>query len=159
MTFPFQNIFGYQLQLLQVFWSCWQVLPFREWNKMKHIIVLYYSFEHKKFFPFQNLSLGFISSIIYRQHNSPDRFLEYLNETMEKFSGENVCLMGDFNLMCLLKPQNSRYNHEFLTTLQNSYLIPTIDEPTRVHSTSTSFIDNSGAPQLRYMLQLIFYLS
>ena len=54
---------------------------------------------------------------------------------MERFSGENVRLMCDFNL-CLLKTQTSRYSHEFLTTLQNSYLIPTIDKPTRVHSTS-----------------------
>ena len=41
ITFPFQKILGshygsqYQLQLVQVFSSCWQVLPFRECNNLK----------------------------------------------------------------------------------------------------------------------------
>ena len=50
------------------------------------------------------LKKNIICDIIYRQHNSPERFLEYFEQTLEKFisTGKNVCVMGDFNL-CLLK--------------------------------------------------------
>ena len=39
-----------------------------------------------------------ICGIIYRQHNSPESFLEYFEQTLEKFisTGKNVCVMGDF---------------------------------------------------------------
>ena len=64
MTFSFQNILGYQLSLVQVFWSCWQVLPFTEWNKLKtYNCIVFTVFKHKKLYPFQNLSLGFILKI------------------------------------------------------------------------------------------------
>ena len=76
-----------------------------------------------------------ICGIIYRQHNSPERFLEYFEQTLEKFisTGKNVCVMGDFNL-CLLKSEVSEFSHNFLLSLQSCYLIPTIDKykPSRV---------------------------
>ena len=74
-----------------------------------------------------------ICGIIYRQHNSPECFLEYFKQTLEKFisTGKNVCVMGDFNL-CLLKSEVSEFSHNFLLSLQSCYLIPTIDKPSRV---------------------------
>ena len=44
-----------------------------------------------------------ICGVLYRQHNSPESFLKYLEETIDKFAstGKNLCLLGDFNL-CLL---------------------------------------------------------
>ena len=84
-----------------------------------------------------------ICGIIYRQHNSPDLFLNYINDTLERLNstGKRICLLGDFN-MCLLKTSTSHYSHDFLTTLQSNYLIPTIDKPTRVHRTTATLIDN-----------------
>ena len=41
-----------------------------------------------------------ICGIIYRQHNSPDQFIEYFNDTTEKLAstGKTLYLMGNFNL-------------------------------------------------------------
>ena len=86
-----------------------------------------------------------ICGIIYRQHNSPESFLEYFEQTLEKFisTGKNVCVMGDFNL-CLLKSEISEFSHNFLLSLQSCYLIPTIDKPSQVRSNSASLIDNNN---------------
>ena len=67
-----------------------------------------------------------ICGIIYRQHNSPERFLEYFEQTLEKSisTGKNVCVMDDFNL-CLLKSEVSELSHNSLLSLQSCYLIPT----------------------------------
>ena len=84
-----------------------------------------------------------ICGIIYRQHNSPDCFIKYFSDTIEKLAstGNKIHIMGDFNL-CLLKTEKSQYSQDFLLALQSSYLFPTIDKPTRVHRVSASFIDN-----------------
>ena len=81
--------------------------------------------------------------MIYRQHNSPDRFQEYFNEIIERFSftGNPIYIMGDINLD-LLKCQTSSFSHDFLLSLQSCYLIPTIEKPTRIHRTSATLIDN-----------------
>ena len=41
-----------------------------------------------------------ICGIMYRQHNTPERFQEYFDETLEKFSTSNksIFVMGDFNI-------------------------------------------------------------
>ena len=50
--------------------------------------------------------------------------------------------MGDFNID-LLKCETSQISHDFLTSLQSCYLIPTVDKPTRVYRNSaTLIIDN-----------------
>ena len=49
--------------------------------------------------------------------------------------------MGDFNID-LLKCETSQISHDFLTSLQSCYLIPTVDKPTRVHRNSATLIDN-----------------
>lgn len=69
-------------------------------------------------------------------------FQKYFEETIEKFAalGKQICVLGDFNIN-LLKVQSSNHSHDFLLTLQ-SYLIPTVDKPTRVRSTSATLIDN-----------------
>ena len=84
-----------------------------------------------------------IYGIIYRQHNSPERFQQYFDESIEKYtaSDKEICILGDFNID-LLKAQNSNYSQDFLVSLQSCYLIPTVDKPTRVRSTPATLIDN-----------------
>ena len=84
-----------------------------------------------------------ICGIIYRQHNSPQRFQQYFDETCEKYAvlGKPVYIMGDFNID-LLKTETSNFSHNFLWSLQSYYLMPTIDKPTRVHNNSATLIDN-----------------
>ena len=84
-----------------------------------------------------------ICGIIYRQHNSPHRFQEYFDLTLEKLisSNKSVYIMGDFN-MNLLHAETSRYAYDFLLSLQSFSFIPTIDKPTRVFNNSAILIDN-----------------
>ena len=84
-----------------------------------------------------------IFGIIYRQQNSPDLFLKYFDETVEKFisSGKSLCIMGDFNLD-LLKIENSRFSRDFFLLLQSCYLAPSIDKPTHVYNNSATLRDN-----------------
>ena len=84
-----------------------------------------------------------VCGIIYRQHNSPEKFQKYFEETIENFtsSGKRLCLLGDINVD-LLKSDCCHYAHDFLSTLLSCYLIPTIDKPTRVHKHSATLIDN-----------------
>ena len=37
---------------------------------------------------------------MYTQHNNPDRFLQYFEESVEKYSatGKQLCILGDYNL-------------------------------------------------------------
>ena len=65
---------------------------------------------------------------MYRQHTNPDRFLQYFEESVEKYSatGKQLCILGDYNLD-LLKIENSKYSHDFLMCLQSCYLIQTIE--------------------------------
>ena len=69
-----------------------------------------------------------IFRIVYRQHNSPEIFLEYIEEAVEKCSAavKNLCLLGDFNL-CLQRIETCHYSHKLLLVLQSCYLIPTIE--------------------------------
>lgn len=92
------------------------------------------TFENKK---------NVICGILYRQHNSPERFQVYFDESIEKFtySRKDIVIMGDFNID-LLKCESSNYSHDFLSSLQSCYLTPAIDKPTRVRSTSATLIDN-----------------
>ena len=84
-----------------------------------------------------------ICGIMYRQHNSPESFLKYMEEATVKISatGKSLCLLGDFNIW-LQKFETCHYSRDFLLTLQSCYLLPTIDKPTRVHANSASLIDN-----------------
>ena len=84
-----------------------------------------------------------ICGVIYRQHNSPERFQEYFDETIERLShsGKPIYLMGDFNIN-LLRSETCNYAQNFLLSLQSFNLIPTIDKPTRVYNNSATLIDN-----------------
>ena len=84
-----------------------------------------------------------ICGIVYRQHNSPENFLKYIEEAIEKYSAadKNLCLLGDFNL-CLQRIETCHDSNQFLLALQSCYLIPMMDKPTCVHRTSASLIDN-----------------
>ena len=78
-----------------------------------------------------------------RQHNSPDCFQSYFEETIEKLtSGKQLHIIGNFNVD-LLKFETSRYSHDFLVALQSCYLIPTIDKPTFVQNNSATLNDNN----------------
>ena len=84
-----------------------------------------------------------ICGVVHRQHNSPQRFLDYFDETLEKFSALNkpIFIMGDFNIN-LLAVETYNYAHKFLLSLQSYSLIPTVDKPTRVYNNSATLIDN-----------------
>ena len=88
-------------------------------------------------------STNMICGVIYRQHNSPERFQEYFDETIERLShsGKPIYLMGDFNIN-LLRSETCNYAQNFLLSLQSFNLIPTIDKPTRVYNNSATLIDN-----------------
>ena len=103
-------------------------------NEAFQVLWAEFSFEKKK---------NVICGIFYRQHNSPEIFQSYFDETIEKLasSGKHIVIMGDFNID-LLKCASSSYSHDFLTSLQSCSLVPTIDKPTRVRSTSATLIDN-----------------
>ena len=61
-----------------------------------------------------------ICGVVYRQHNSPERFLEYFDQTLEKLSasGKSIYIMGDFNVN-LLRAESYKYSHNFLLSLQS----------------------------------------
>jgi hypothetical protein len=68
-----------------------------------------------------------ICGVIYRQHNSPESFLKYFEETIEKLT---IYIMGDININ-LLRFESCNYAHNFLISLQSLNLTPTIDKPTQ----------------------------
>ena len=108
------------------------------------------SFPHKK---------SIVCGIVYRQHNSPEQFQKYFEETIENFttSGKQLCLLGDTNID-LLKSEYCQYSHAFLSMLLSCYLIPTIDKPTRVHKRSATLINNifvSNPDQVEYSGNII----
>ena len=74
--------------------------------------------------------------------DSPDCFHSYFEETVEKFTsiGKQLYILAVLNID-LLKFE-TRYGNDFLVSLQNCYLIPTIDKPTRVRTNSATLIDN-----------------
>ena len=84
-----------------------------------------------------------IYGIIYRQHNSLERFQQYFDESIETYMAldKKICILGDLNID-LLKAQSSTYSQDFSMSLQSCYLIPTVVKPTRVRSTSATLIDN-----------------
>ena len=84
-----------------------------------------------------------ICGVIYRQHNSPERFQNYFEETIENLSASRKSFfsIGDANIN-LLHCSSCNYSQNFLFSLQNFNLIPTIDKPPRVGNNSFSLIDN-----------------
>ena len=65
-----------------------------------------------------------ICGIFYRQHNSPEIFQSYFDETIEKraSSGKHIVIMGDFNID-LLNCASSSYSHDFLSSLQKLFSV------------------------------------
>lgn len=84
-----------------------------------------------------------ICGVIYRQLNSPERFLNYFKETIEKMSsfGKPIYLMGDFSIN-LLRFETCNPAQNFILSMQSFNLMPTIDKPTRVHNDSAILINN-----------------
>ena len=56
--------------------------------------------------------------------------MSYFEETIEKLTSlnKNVVIMGHLYID-LLKCETSQISHDFLTSLQSCYLIPTVDKP------------------------------
>ena len=88
-------------------------------------------------------SKNIICGIIYRQHNSPDRFQFYFDQSIENFTyfGKRVIIMVDFNID-LLKFETCSHSHDFLSSLQSCFLVHFIDKPTRFRSSSATLIDS-----------------
>ena len=84
-----------------------------------------------------------ICGVIYRQHNSVERFLDYFEEAVDRYSatGKPICLLGDVNIN-FLRAQTCSYAQQFLNCLQSYALLPTIDKPTGVYNNSATLIDN-----------------
>ena len=84
-----------------------------------------------------------ICGVVYRQHNSPEKFQKYFEETLEilSASGKVVYLMSDTNINPL-HSSTCNYVQNFLFSLQSLSLIPTIDKPTRIYNNSATLIDN-----------------
>ena len=71
-----------------------------------------------------------ICGVVYRQHNSPERFLEYFDQTLEKLSasGKSIYIMGDFNVNLLRAESCKQHSHNFLLSLQSySFNLPSIN--------------------------------
>ena len=81
--------------------------------------------------------------LIYRQHNTPEQFQKYFDETIENLCaiGKPIFLMSDTNIN-LLRSSTCNYARNFLFSLQSLMFTPTIDKPTRVHRSSATLIDN-----------------
>ena len=81
--------------------------------------------------------------MVYRQHNCPDHFLDYLSSKLETLCARNneIILLGDFNID-LLKIESCDYSQKLFETLQSLSLLPTIDKPTRSYGSSATLIDN-----------------
>ena len=86
-----------------------------------------------------------ICGVIYRQHNSPESFQTYFEDSLDRFSAlrsnKSIYIMGDFNIN-LLNAQTCQYTQDFLLTLQSYALTPTIDKRTRVYNNSATLIDH-----------------
>ena len=79
-----------------------------------------------------------IRCVIHRQHNSAERFLDYFEEAVDRYSatGKMISLLGNVNLN-ILRAQTSNYAQQFLDAL-----LPTINKPRRVYNNSASLMDN-----------------
>lgn len=90
----------------------------------------------------ENFSLPFPGASIY-SITHPKSFNHTLMRLLKNLCplGNILVIMGDFNID-LLKCTSSLYSHDFLSSLQSCFLVPTINKPTRVRSTSTTLIDN-----------------
>ena len=88
--------------------------------------------------------INVICGVIYRQHNSPERSQSYFEETIENLPQpeSNLKTLGDFNID-FKKFETSQYSILVSLQLENCYLVPTIDKPTRVRNHgSATLIDN-----------------
>ena len=84
-----------------------------------------------------------ICGVNYKQHNSPEKFISYFEQTVEKLSasGRRIFIMKDANIN-LLSCNWCKYAQEFLHLLQSYSFIPTIDKPTRVLNKPATLTDN-----------------
>ena len=90
-----------------------------------------------------------VCGIVYRQHNDANEFLDYLSESLKRFSrnNHNIYLMGDFNID-LLKYENCIHGQTLLHCIQSFSMLPVVDKPARVYGTSATLIDNIFANNL-----------
>ena len=85
-----------------------------------------------------------LCGILYRHPNGNlERFIEYLNSTVERINRENkLCtIMGDFNID-ILKIESHTATDTFLNTLGSYFFQPQILQLTRITDHSATLIDN-----------------
>ena len=70
-----------------------------------------------------------IFGVVYRQHNSADRFLNYFEETIDRYGAtcKPVYLLGDVNIN-ILQSQTCNYAQQLLNCLQSYAFLTTIDK-------------------------------
>ena len=80
----------------------------------------------------QRIKAGVIYSVIDRQHNNPERFITYFQETVEKciVSEKWIYRLNDANSY-----ESCKYAEDFLYILQ-TYSLATTDKPTRIQGNS-----------------------
>ena len=96
---------------------------------------------------------------LYRQHNSPQRFQEYFDETLDKLinSSKSVYMLwATSTLIHLLLAETSSYAHDFLLSLQSFTFMTTIDKPTRVYNNSATLIDNTITNKIE--VKILYFL-
>ena len=79
-----------------------------------------------------------ICGVIYRQHNCPDKFLNYFDETLERLSNssKSIYVMTDANIN-LLRYETCKYAQGFLHILQSLCFSPTIGGKTKLQKIVT----------------------
>lgn len=84
-----------------------------------------------------------ICGIPYQQHNSLEKFLNYVDSSPEKYSisAKPIYTLGDLNIN-LLEFETSRLANDFLLSLQSYSLTSVINKPTRAQNGSATLIDN-----------------
>ena len=80
-----------------------------------------------------------IYGVVYRQHNCPDHFLDYLPSKLETLCARNneIILLSDFYID-LLKIESCGYSQKLFEALESLSLLPTIDKPTRSYGSSAT---------------------
>ena len=90
----------------------------------------------------RNRNKNILCCCVYRHPNSgQDKFLQYLDSSMQKMAKENLYIMGDFNFD-LLNYAKYNYTFKFLNSFVENGLLPMIHQPTRITESSGTVIDN-----------------
>ena len=91
-----------------------------------------------------NRNKNILCSCVYRHPNTDqDKFLQYLDSSMQKMAKEkkDLYIIGDFNFD-LLNYANDNDTFKFLNSFVENGLLPLIHQPTRITESSGTVTDN-----------------